>query len=37
MEENFILGKSPLNIDGPEKLSGRAKYAIDMVLPVMVH
>lgn len=37
MEENFILGKSPLNIDGPEKLSGRAKYAIDMVLPGMVH
>ena len=37
MSENFILGKSPLNIDGPEKLSGRAKYVIDMVLPGMVH
>ena len=37
MEENFILGKSPLNIDGPEKISGRAIYAIDMVLPGMVH
>ena len=37
MGENFILGKSPLNIDGPEKLTGRAKYVIDMVLPGMVH
>ena len=37
MGENFILGKSPLNIDGPEKLTGRAKYVIDMVMPGMVH
>ena len=37
MADTFILGKSELNIDGPEKIAGRAKYAIDMSLPGMLH
>ena len=37
MVDTFILGKSELNIDGPEKIAGRAKYAIDMSLPGMLH
>src|SRR5438128_12483118 len=37
MEGFHILGTSPLNIDGPEKLSGRARYAIDLTVPGMLH
>jgi CO/xanthine dehydrogenase Mo-binding subunit len=37
MEGFHILGTGPLNIDGPEKLSGRARYAIDLTLPGMLH
>jgi CO/xanthine dehydrogenase Mo-binding subunit len=37
MQETIVLGTGPRNIDGPEKLSGRARYAIDMVLPGMLH
>ncbi len=37
MVDTFILGKSELNIDAPEKIAGRAKYAIDMTLPGMLH
>jgi len=37
MVDTYILGKPELNIDGPEKIAGRAKYAIDMVLPGMLH
>ena len=37
MVDTYILGKSELNIDGPEKIAGRAKFAIDMTLPGMLH
>jgi carbon-monoxide dehydrogenase large subunit len=33
MVDTFILGKPGLNIDTPEKIAGRARYAIDMALP----
>lgn len=33
----YILGKSEQNIDAPEKIAGRAKYAIDVILPGMLH
>ncbi len=36
MVDTYILGKSELNIDSPEKISGRAMYAIDMTLPGML-
>ncbi len=37
MQGTHILGTGPQNIDGPEKLSGRARYAIDVTLPGMLH
>jgi CO/xanthine dehydrogenase Mo-binding subunit len=37
MEGTHILGTGPVNIDAPEKLSGRARYAIDLTLPGMLH
>src|SRR5688572_21613426 len=36
MVDTFILGKPGLNIDTPEKIAGRARYAIDMALPGML-
>ena len=37
MVDTYILGKSEMNIDAPEKIAGRARYAIDVVLPGMLH
>jgi len=37
MKELSIVGKSVPRIEGPEKVTGRAKYCTDVVLPGMLH
>src|SRR2546429_1494515 len=36
-EENRILGKSYARLDGPIKVTGRAKYAYDINLPGLLY
>jgi xanthine dehydrogenase YagR molybdenum-binding subunit len=36
-EDNRILGKSQTRLDGPIKVTGRAKYAYDINLPGLLH
>ncbi|MBA7602109.1 4-hydroxybenzoyl-CoA reductase subunit alpha [subsurface metagenome] len=37
MTEYSIIGKPTRNVDGPEKVTGRAQYAFDMTLPGMLY